>query len=202
MSLCGVGYLEGHLELLEANPDNPGQALYDKLPRDKQGELRVSDNPPPFLAAIVAGSSPAEALTLAIERDLDFLMAACRETWRLGNEAEDQGVAYQEAVAELTLTITERDIHLVGQARSAQDNPTIVKGGTLKINIANIRHLVRNLWLGRQWLGDGRRRLQKYTKAIGIFSYAVPGAGQKGRILVNAEKERARIQGSKGNSPA
>lgn len=58
MSLCGVGHLEGQLKLLEANPDSPGQALFDRLPKDRQGNLRVPTAPSPFLQAKYGSDLP------------------------------------------------------------------------------------------------------------------------------------------------
>ena len=202
MSQCGVGYLEGHLDLLEAaltegNP--PGQALLDRLPRDKEKNLRP-ESIPVFVAAINSGIGPEAALHRAFAEDIRILLQACENTWKLGNETEDLRASYQDAVAALTETICERDVHVVGAGRSALDNPASHLPANAKAAdlIANIRFLIANLWAARKWLGEGNSSLQAYKMAIGLFSYELPGAVDEGKVLVQRDRERMRA----GSTPA
>jgi len=193
---CGVGHLEGHLEFLEAliaEGKPPGQALLDRLPRDKEKNLRP-ESVPVFVSAILAGQDPEEALVLAFERDTEILLNAANTTWKLGNEAEDLRVTYQDSVASLTETICDREVHLVGACRVSADNPASVlaTSDTVEGHIANIRFLIANLWMARKWLGDNNRQIQVYKKAIGVFSYELPNAVAEGRVLVQRDRERMR----------
>lgn len=199
MNLCGIGYLEGRLGLIEAalaEGNAPGQALLDKLPRDKEKNLRPG-SVPAFVAAIEAGADPEAALLLALAEDTATLLRAATHLWKLGNEAEDLRGSYRDAVNDLLEAVCEKEVHLVGPGRKRADNPSasLVPGKTIEAHIANIRFLVGNVWAARKWLGDCNLQVQAYKKAIGVFSNDLPGAAQEGRILVQRDRERMRQAG-------
>lgn len=214
MSLCGVGYMEGRLEMIEkaieaGNP--PGAAVLARIPKDREtGELKVSACPV-FVGAILADTDPEEALSLALEEDVRTLLQATVGVYQQAHNTSQQVSAIKDKIETMLLTIFEKSIRREGEGIWPISNADlealgettlamITQGRSLASRTAGLtfligahKTLVQHFWGARKSLGDEQRELLKIEKALGVLNINLPhDTLRRGLIQVNADMERIR----------